>query len=158
MAQHAATISWHRQSATFTDKRYSRSHVWEFDGGTVVPASASPHVVPLPYSVAEAVDPEEAFVASLSSCHLLWFLDIACQSGFVVDSYRDKATGLLARNSEGKLAMTVVTLHPEVTFAGEQLPSWAEIEAMHHQAHESCFIASSVKTDVRCEPVNVASR
>jgi organic hydroperoxide reductase OsmC/OhrA len=158
MAQHSATISWHRQGASFTDKRYSRGHAWEFDGGTVVPASASPHVVPLPYSVAEAVDPEEAFVASLSSCHLLWFLDIACQSGFVVDSYRDKATGVLARNSEGKLAMTVVTLHPEVIFAGERLPSWDEIEAMHHRAHELCFIANSVKTDVRCEPVNVASR
>jgi len=158
MAHHAVTISWHRQGATFTDKRYSRGHAWEFDGGTVVPGSSSPHVVPLPYSVAEAVDPEEAFVASLSSCHLLWFLDIACQSGFVVDSYRDKATGLLARNSEGKLAMTVVTLHPEVTFAGEQLPSWEEIDAMHHQAHELCFIANSVKTEVRCEPVSVASR
>jgi len=153
MAQHSATISWQRQDATFTDKRYSRGHKWEFDGGTVVPASASPHVVPLPYSVTEAVDPEEAFVASLSSCHLLWFLDIACQRGFIVESYQDKATGVLAKNNEGKPAMTVVTLHPEVAFAGERLPTWAEIEAMHHKAHESCFIASSVKTDVRCEPV-----
>jgi organic hydroperoxide reductase OsmC/OhrA len=114
--------------------------------------------VPLPYSVAEAVDPEEAFIASLSSCHLLWFLDIACQRGYTVESYRDQATGVLAKNNEGRLAITIVTLHPEVTFAGDKLPAWAEVEAMHHQAHESCFIASSVKTEVRCVPINVASR
>lgn len=153
MAQHAATVVWKRQGAVFTDKRYSRGHTWEFDGGTTVPASSSPHVVPIPYSVTEAVDPEEAFVASLSSCHLLWFLDIACKRGFIVESYRDQAIGVLAKNTEGRLAMTLVTLRPEVTFTGNPQPTPEENEAMHHAAHEECFIASSVKTEVRCEPV-----
>jgi len=155
MGAYTATISWKREGAKFTDARFSRAHQWTFDGGIEVPASASPHLVPSPLSVAAAVDPEEAFVASLSSCHMLWFLHIASKQGFVVDRYRDEAVGLMAENSEGKLAMTTVTLRPEVAFSGEKRPSFAAVEAMHHEAHEECFIASSVKTALICEPVIV---
>jgi organic hydroperoxide reductase OsmC/OhrA len=105
--------------------------------------------------VAEAVDPEEAFVASLASCHMLWFLSIAAKRGFGVERYRDEATGVMARNADGKLAVTLVTLRPAVTFFGDERPSQAEHEAMHHEAHDECFIASSVKTEVRCEPTTL---
>jgi organic hydroperoxide reductase OsmC/OhrA len=152
MAQYTATILWSRNEATFTDNRYSRGHVWRFDGDVEVPASASPHNVPLPMSVAAAVDPEEAFVAALSSCHMLWFLSLAAQRGFVVDSYRDEAVGVMAKDAEGKLAMTQVTLRPAVEFYGEPRPSADAIEKLHHEAHVRCFIANSVKSEVRCEP------
>src|SRR5712691_6063283 len=155
MSDYTATITWQRKGAAFVDNKYSRAHLWQFDGGIQVPASASPHVVPLPFSVLEAVDPEEAFVASLASCHMLWFLSIAAKHGFVVDTYRDEATGIMAKNAEGKLAMTEVTLRPRVAFSGEKRPTAAQHESMHHEAHEQCFIASSVKTDVRCEPLDV---
>ena len=114
---------------------------------------SSPHVVPLPYSDASAVDPEEAFVASLSSCHMLWFLSIAAKRKFCVDAYTDNAKGVMDKNADGKMAMTIVTLRPKVTFSGEKLPTQAQVEELHHQAHEECFIANSVKTEVRCEPV-----
>ena len=153
MAHHTATVHWQRQEATFTDNRYSRGHQWEFDGGVTVPGSSSPHVVKLPYSVEKAVDPEEAFIASLASCHMLCFLSIAARRKFVIDEYRDEAIGVLAKDSEGKLSMTVVTLRPDVKFTGDRRPTVEENEAMHHEAHEECFIASSVKTEVRCEPV-----
>lgn len=153
MSEYKTVIEWNRDGAVFTDKRYSRGHRWLFDGGIEVAASSSPSVVPLPLSVAAAVDPEEAFVASLSSCHMLVFLFIAAKRGFVVDSYRDEAVGVLAKDSSGKLAMTRVTLHPKVKFSGEKRPSADELAAMHHESHEQCFIASSVKSDVRCEPV-----
>jgi organic hydroperoxide reductase OsmC/OhrA len=152
MGHYSAVIVWERQGATFIDKRYSRGHRWQFDGGVEVPASSSPHVVPLPYSVAGAVDPEEAFVASLSSCHMLCFLSVAAARGFVVDRYRDEAVGVMTKNEAGKLAMTQVTLRPDVAFSGMQQPNADDVQAMHHDAHEQCFIASSVKTDVRCEP------
>ena len=152
MAEYKTVVSWNRNDAVFTDNRYSRAHVWHFDGGIDVPASASPHVVRKPMSIEEAVDPEEAFVVSLSSCHLLWFLSIAAEKGFVVENYRDEAVGVMEKNAEGKIAMTRVTLYPVVNFVGERLPNKNEIDAMHHQAHEECFIANSVKTDVRCEP------
>lgn len=151
MSTYSASITWERNGATFSDNRYSRAHEWHFDGGCKVPASSSPHVVPLPFSDASAVDPEEAFVASLSSCHMLWFLSIAAKRGFVVDGYHDEAQGVMEACADGKLAITVVTLRPCVTFGGEK-PSAAEVHAMHHQAHEECFIARSVKTEVRCEP------
>ena len=153
MSTYTATTAWQRDSQPFTDRRYSRQHQWRFDGGAVVPGSSSPQVVPLPMSDAAAVDPEEAFVASLSSCHLLWFLDLTCRAGWVVDGYQDDATGVLAKNADGQLAMTVVTLHPQVRFAGERQPDAAEIHRLHHAAHAACFIANSVRTDVRCEPV-----
>jgi organic hydroperoxide reductase OsmC/OhrA len=157
MAEYKTVIIWNRNDATFTDNGYSRGHRWLFDGGIEVPASSSPYVVPLPLSVAAAVDPEEAFVASLSSCHMLWFLSIAAQRGFVVESYHDEAVGVMARNTSGKLAMTRVTLHPETQFSGDMQPNVEELVAMHHEAHDLCFIASSVKTDVRCEPVLTGS-
>ncbi len=156
MAEHKAVVVWNRDGATFTDNRYSRGHRWLFDGGVEVPASSSPQVVPPPMSVAAAVDPEQAFVASLSSCHMLWFLSIAAKRGFVVESYRDEAVGALAKDASGKLAMTRVTLRPEVHFGGDKRPTADEVVAMHHAAHEQCFIASSVKTDVRCEPVGLS--
>jgi organic hydroperoxide reductase OsmC/OhrA len=158
MGDYTATVVWRREGAKFTDNRYSRGHSWLFDGGVEVKASASPHVVRLPMSVEAAVDPEEAFVASLSSCHMLFFLSVAARRGFVVDEYRDTATGVMAKNAAGKIAMTVVTLRPAVAFAGAPQPSRAEIESMHDDAHEQCFIASSVRTEVRCEPAEPAVR
>jgi len=152
MSEYIATIRWSRDGQPFTDHRYSRGHTWVFDGGIEVPASSSPSVVPLPYSRRDAVDPEEAFVASLSSCHMLWFLAIAAKRRFRVDSYVDRATGVMGRNAHGKLAMTRVTLHPRVTFAGDRLPVKKDIMAMHHEAHNECFIANSVTTELRCEP------
>jgi len=157
MSEYRAIVEWSRDGAPFIDKRYTRGHRWRFDGGIEVPASSSPHVVPLPLSVANAVDPEEAFVASLASCHLLSFLWAAAKAGFVVDSYRDEPVGLLAKNEVGKLAMTRVTLHPDVRFSGERRPTPEQLAEMHHQAHDECFIASSVKTDVRVEPVSVTA-
>ncbi len=153
MSEYRAEILWSRGGAAFTDHRYSRGHRWVFDGGVEVPASAAPQVVPHPMSVAAAVDPEEAFVASLSSCHMLWFLSLAAKRGFVVDSYRDAATGVLAKDPSGGLAMTRVTLRPDVHFAGESRPTADDLAGLHHEAHEQCYIARSVKTDVRCEPV-----
>jgi organic hydroperoxide reductase OsmC/OhrA len=157
MSEYKATIKWQRNGAVFTDKRYSRAHAWTFDGGVDVPASASPQVVPPPLSIEQAVDPEEAFVAALASCHMLSFLFVAAKQGFVVESYQDEATGALARNPDGKLAMTQVTLYPKLVFAGKR-PSADQHNAMHHEAHEECFIASSVKTDVRCEALDVTAR
>ena len=153
MAHYVAEIHWSRGTQVFSDQKYSRRHRWRFDGGIEVNASSSPHVVAPPYSAVDAVDPEEAFVASLSSCHMLWFLSIAARQGFVVDEYRDNAEGVMARNVSGKLAMTDVLLRPRVTYSGHRRPDPAQTEAMHHEAHESCFIANSVKTNVRCEPV-----
>ena len=151
--QYTSKIIWHRNDAIFSDNRYSRKHVWQFDGGIEVPASSSPQVVRVPLSEAAAVDPEEAFVASLASCHMLWFLDIAARAGFIIDSYVDDAVATLAKNSDGKLAMTIVTLKPHAIFSGEKHPSRDDIQRMHHKAHDECFIATSVKSEVRCEPV-----
>jgi len=155
MSDYTATVIWARDGSVFIDHRYSRRHRWLFDGGVEVPASSSPKVVPIPMSDAAAVDPEEAFVASLSSCHMLWFLSIAAKRGFLVDSYRDDAVGVMAKDASGKPAMTRVTLHPDVRFAGEQRPTAETVAVMHHEAHEQCFIARSVKTDVRCEAVGI---
>lgn len=153
MAQYMADIVWQREGQDFLDNRYSRQHLLRFDGGVEVAGSSSPHVVPLPMSDAAAIDPEEAFVASLASCHMLWFLSIAAKQRFCVDRYHDSAVGVMAKNELGKLAMTVVTLRPAVTFSGDNRPTRAQIEALHHEAHEACYIANSVKTEVRCEPV-----
>lgn len=151
MSRYTATIRWVRGDAAFSDHRYPRAHRWVFDGLEVA-GSSSPQVVPLPMSDAAAVDPEEAFVASLASCHMLWFLDIAARAGHVVDAYTDAAEGVLAKNAAGKLAMTVVTLRPRAVFSGARRPTEAELQALHHQAHERCFIANSVLTELRCEP------
>lgn len=155
--EHEAEVLWVRGEQDFLDGRYSRAHRWRFDGGLEVRGSSSPHVVPVPLSDASAVDPEEAFVASLASCHMLWFLSIAAKHRFRVERYRDQASGVLEPDREGKLAMTVVTLRPEVSFSGERRPTRVELERMHHEAHEECFLARSVRSDVRCEPVVGAS-
>lgn len=153
MHEYTATTHWQRHAGeAFSDNRYHRRHDWRFDGGAVVPGSSSPLTVPLPHSDAAAVDPEEAFVAALSSCHLLWFLSLAAQAGFVVDDYRDEAVGVMARNAAGRVAVTQVTLRPRVRFGGDRRPSAEEHEALHHRAHERCFIANSVTSEVRCEP------
>src|SRR5512139_1584801 len=153
MATHNVTVSWQRGEQPFIDGRYSRAHTWSFDGGIEVPASSSPHVVPVPFSQAAAVDPEEAFVASLSSCHMLWFLSLAAGRRFRVDGYTDDAEGVMERNAAGRMAMTRVTLRPRVAFAGDRRPTRADVDALHHEAHAECFIANSVTTEVRCEPV-----
>lgn len=154
MSQHGATVKWQRQpSEVFHDNQYSRGHEWQFDGGVTVPASASPHIVPLPLSVAENIDPEEAMIAALSSCHMLVFLSIAAKKRYVVESYEDQAIGTLAPNQEGKTALTQVVLRPKVIFSGEKQPSVEMLEKMHHQSHENCFIANSVKTEVTTQIV-----
>lgn len=154
MSTHEATIRWHLAvGEAFTDNRYSRNHSWAFDGGSVVVASASPSVVPVPMSSPAAVDPEEAFVASLSSCHMLWFLSIAAKRSFVVSEYTDTARGTMSKNALGKLAITRINLSPDARFGGDRVPSDEEITAMHHAAHEECFIAHSILAEVVCTPV-----
>ena len=147
MTDYVAEVIWQRGEQVFLGNRYSRKHLLRFDGGLEVAGS-----VPLPMSDANAVDPEEAFVASLASCHMLWFLSIAAKRRFCVDDYRDNASGLMQANAAGKLFIAQVTLRPAVSFSGERLPSREQIEHMHHQAHEECFIANSVKSEVRCQP------
>lgn len=152
--EYGVDVLWQRATdEAFTDNRYSRRHLLRFDGGAEVPGSSSPSVVPLPMSDASAVDPEEAFVASLAACHMLWFLSLAAAKGFVVDSYRDAAVGVMSRNAAGKHWMSSVTLRPATRFSGARLPSAEEQQRLHHRAHEECFIANSVKTEVHCEPV-----
>ncbi|HEX9810882.1 MAG TPA: OsmC family protein [Burkholderiales bacterium] len=154
MHEYQATISWERGDTESPLHRYSRAHTWTFDGGLTVPASASPQIVRAPYSDPAAIDPEEAFVAALSSCHMLWFLDAAAQRGFRVTNYVDNAVGVMEKNGAGKVAITRVRLRPKATFAGEKLPTTEEIDALHRTAHEECFIANSVTSEVRCEPAN----
>jgi organic hydroperoxide reductase OsmC/OhrA len=152
MSEHGASLRWERGDGEFVRQRYSRVHAWQFDGGAAVRASASPLVVRPPFSDPAGVDPEEAFVASLASCHLLWFLSLASDAGFVVDRYEDEASGTLAKNAEKKLAITQVVLRPRVIFSGDRRPSPDEISELHHQAHERCFIANSVRTEISIEP------
>ena len=153
MSEYKADVIWEiAEGDNFLSNQYSRGHVWRFDGGLEVPASSAPSVVPLPFSVAENVDPEEAFVASLSSCHMLWFLALAAKYKFSVACYQDSATGVMEKNPEGKVAITRVTLRPNVEFAGENIPSAERVAKLHHDAHERCFIANSVKTRIDIEP------
>ncbi len=154
MSKYTAQLSWRRHSSEpFVDNRYSRQHRLHFDGGVEFNGSSSAHVVPLPMSDASAVDPEEMFVAALASCHMLWFLGIAARAGYCVDSYRDNPLGEMARNAEQQMVMTVVTLRPEVVFGGAKQPNAMELQQLHHQAHAACYLANSVKTELRCEPV-----
>ena len=149
MSTYTATVRWRRSGeGDFSKGQYSRAHEWAFDGGVTVPASPSPHVVPQPWSELHAVDPEEAFVASLSSCHMLFFVDFARRAGFVVDEYVDEAEGMLEKRADGKTWMSQVMLHPRVQFSGEKRPGSAEIADLHRGAHEACFIANSVTTEV----------
>jgi len=151
MSEYSAVIRWSRDGQDFLSADYSRGHTWSFDGGLEVPASAAPQIVPPPGSVEANVDPEEAFVASLSSCHMLFFLALAGKKKFVVDSYVDEALGVLGKNAEGRMAMTRVTLRPVVGFSPETPISPEQLQRLHDQAHERCFIANSVKTEVTVE-------
>ncbi len=147
-----AMIRWSREGADgFARGQYGRAHEWAFDGGAVVAASASPHIVPAPWSDPAGVDPEEAFVASLSSCHMLFFVDLARRDGWVVDSYADAAEGVLEKGADGRMAITRVTLRPQVEWGGERRPDAAVVTELHHRAHDACFIANSVTTSVTVE-------
>jgi organic hydroperoxide reductase OsmC/OhrA len=148
MSRHTARVTWTRGDARFTDNRYSRRHRWQFDGGVDVPGSSSPHSVPLPYSSREAVDPEEALVASISSCHMLWFLSIAARRGFTVDAYDDDAEGFLEKDGDGRMSMTRVVLRPRIVFGGDRPPAPEDLAAMHDEAHHECYIANSVKSEI----------
>ncbi|MGB8338267.1 MAG: OsmC family protein [Burkholderiales bacterium] len=150
MHQYTATVAWTRKGAKFTDNKFSRAHEWRFDGGAVLPGSSSPLSVPVPYSDSAAVDPEEALVAALSSCHMLFFLAYAARKGWVIESYTDEAVGTMDKNDSGKLAITHVRLRPHIIFAGAA-PSQEEIDAVHHRSHEECYIANSLKAHVDIE-------
>jgi organic hydroperoxide reductase OsmC/OhrA len=153
MHRHTARVSWLRDGAMFTDNRYSRAHQWTFDGGARITASSSPSVVPLPYSVAEGVDPEEALVAAASSCHMLTLLYLAAKQGFVVDSYEDDAYCTMAKNAAGRIGIDRITLRPKIQFSGTKVPSPEQLAELHHSAHEQCFIANSVTSEITVEDV-----
>lgn len=153
MSEHLATVEWSRGDQDFTGARYSRAHDWRFDGGAVVRGSSAPSaLVPAPLSDPAAVDPEEALVAALSSCHMLFFLAFAAKAGFTVDSYRDEAVGVLARDERGKTSITTVALRPAVVFSGDQTPDAVAIDDLHHRAHSACYIANSIRAEVTIEP------
>ncbi len=155
MSEYTVEALWQRGAQDFLDQRYSRRHLLRFDGGLAIPGSSSPQVVPVPMSDPTALDPEEAFLSALSSCHLLWFLSIAAGRGFRVDRYFDAASGVMATDEAGRTMMSRVTLRPEVAFSGDRLPTRAQVEQMHEHAHQQCFIANSVKSAVHCEPVHL---
>jgi organic hydroperoxide reductase OsmC/OhrA len=148
MSEHKATVRWECNSSDFLKGKFSREHTWTFDGGLTVPASASPSIVPAPYSNPANIDPEEAFVASLSSCHLLTYVYVAYRQGFQVNSYQDDAVGVLTKNDQGALWVSRVTLNPKIVYGGDKRPTPADEERLHHLAHEQCFISNSVKTEV----------
>lgn len=149
MASYQAQITWRRgHHERFVDSRYSRAHEWHFDGGVVVPASSAVHSVPLPYSRAENVDPEEALIAAVSSCHMLTFLYLAAKARLVVDAYEDLAVGTMSKDSRGRQAITSVVLAPKIVFSGPQAPSETEVARLHHEAHEQCYIANSVRSEI----------
>jgi organic hydroperoxide reductase OsmC/OhrA len=147
MSEHKVTLIWNRGDAPFEYQKYPRDHTWKFDGGHEMQATAAPAYLGNPKNV----DPEEAFVAALSSCHMLTFLSVACKKKFVLDEYSDDAVGVMEKNAEGKLAITKVTLKPKLKFSGEKQPTEQELDEMHHFAHDQCFIANSVKTEVTVE-------
>jgi len=151
MNRYSATIQWHQNNQNFIDNKYSRKHSWYFDGGLKIAASASPLEVPPPYSDPSAVDPEEAFIASLSSCHMLWFLSIAAKEGYLIKGYRDKATGFMEKNDQNQKSITRVILHPNVTFEKTKKPNQQKFDKLHEETHNMCFIAHSVKTKITIE-------
>ena len=154
MSEYNAKVVWNRKpDEAFIDNKYSRGHRWEFDGGAIIAASSAPSIVPLPYSIEANVDPEEAFVASISSCHMLFFLGISGKKRLVIDQYIDNPIGVMSKDADGKISMTRVTLRPQVTFSGKQ-PSAEILQKMHHQSHQQCFIANSVKAEIVTEIVN----
>jgi len=150
MHRYTATVRWQRQGQTFVDNRYSRAHLWEFDGGARVPASSSPLVVPLPLSEAANVDPEEALVAATASCHMLFFLSLAARAGFTVESYDDPAYGVMERGADGRTAFTRIVLRPAIAWAGA-VPDAALLASLHDDAHARCYIANSLKAEVTVE-------
>ena len=151
MTTYTATIRWSRTGeGDFAKGQYSRAHEWAFDGGAVVPAGPSPHIVPAPWGNPAGVDPEEAFVASLSYCHMLFLVDVARRAGLIVDSYVDEAEGVMEKRDDGKMWMSRVTLRPRIAWGGEA-PDAAALADLHHKAHEACFIANSVTTEVTVE-------
>ena len=152
MSEYKATIKWQRTSPDFLKGRYSREHTWTFDGGATVPASSSPHVVPAPWSNPACVDPEEAFVAAISSCNMLTFLYLASRQGFQIDSYEDEAVGVMAKTEKGVPWISSVTLNPKIVFSGDKMPAPADEKQLHHLAHEQCYIANSVKTEIAVHP------
>lgn len=149
MSTYSLQVQWKRREQVFLDQQYSRKHIWRFDGGITLQASSSPHVVPLPLSDVSAVDPEEAFVASVSSCHMLWFLSISARQGYLIDSYKDDPVGTMKKNRDGKMAMTKIELRPSIDFSGGHLPDDKKIGEIHVEAHDNCFIANSIKSKVR---------
>ena len=152
MAEHTAAIRWERSGDGFLSGKFSREHVWTFDGGLTVPASPSPHIVPVPYSNPASVDPEEAFVAAIASCHMLTFLYVASREGFQVDSYQDEAIGTMAKNGSGVPWINRVKLSPRIEYSGSKLPASSDEGRLHHLAHEQCFIANSVRTEIIFSP------
>jgi len=151
MSEHKATITWTFQGGEFLKGRYSREHTWTFDGGVTVPASPSPSAVPKPYANESCVDPEEAYVASIASCHMLTFLFLASRQGFEIASYEDEAVGSMKKNERNVFWVSDVVLRPRIVYSGARVPTPEEEERLHHQSHEQCFIANSVKTEIRVE-------
>lgn len=149
MSRHLANIRWELGEGTFLDNQYSRVHRWEFDGGMVINGSASPSVVPPPLTSEEAIDPEEALVAATASCHMLWFLALAAKRGFTVQSYTDSAVGFLGKDDRSRISITKIELHPVIRFSGEAAPTREQLQELHHLAHEKCFIANSLRTDIQ---------
>ncbi len=152
MSEHKATIEWKRTSSDFLKGKYSREHSWKFDGGVTVPASSSPSAVPLPSSNPACVDPEEAFVAAVSSCHMLTYLYLAYREGFQIDSYHDDAVGIMSKGENGVPWVSSITLQPRIVYSGDKIPTNADEQRIHHLAHEQCFIANSIKTHVSVRP------
>lgn len=153
MSQHTAVIEWQRGDQPFSDNKYSRAHNWTFDGGAVVRGSSTPSaMIPPPLSDETAVDPEEALVAAVSSCHMMFFLAYARKDGFIVDSYRDAAEGTLGKDERGKISITDIVLRPAVSWSGDTVPDAAQILDLHHRAHEACYIGNSVRSTVTVEP------
>jgi len=152
MSEHSATIEWRRATSDFKYATYNRSHVWRFESGIEVPACAAPANIPSAAPKSKGVDPEEGFVAAISSCHMLWFLHLASTRKFIVDGYTDNAVGVLEKDRDGKVSVTRVSLRPKVTFGGVNRPTAEQLAVLHHEAHEQCFIANSVKTEIVIEP------
>jgi organic hydroperoxide reductase OsmC/OhrA len=148
MSEHKAIIRWKRSGPDFLKGKYSREHTWTFDGGLTVPASSAPSVVPAPYSNPANVDPEEAFVASVSSCHMLTYVFLASRQGFQVDSYEDEVVGIMGKNEKGIPWVSAIKLNPKITYSGQKMPAAEDVQRLHHLAHEQCYVANSIKTQV----------
>ncbi len=148
--KYSASVFWKKKDTeSYTDNKYSRKHTWAFDGGTEVPASSSPQVVPLPMSDASALDPEEAFVAAISSCHMLFFLSIAASSNYIIETYEDLALGIMSKNESGQMVMADIILNPKIIFSRQNIPSAEQITKLHDSAHKKCYLANSVKSTIK---------